>query len=65
MYFYDTCNEVQNRLQILKDADLSESVVRKLMEVLSENPYAQVLRTLEKRPLESYRIHIQSSVKLD
>ncbi|KAI8561109.1 hypothetical protein RHMOL_Rhmol04G0311400 [Rhododendron molle] len=38
---------------------------RKLMEVLSENPYAQVLRTLEKRPLESYRIHIQSSVKLD
>ncbi|KAG5560902.1 hypothetical protein RHGRI_004059 [Rhododendron griersonianum] len=65
MYFYDTCNEVQNRLQILKDADLSESIVRKLMEVLSENPYAQVLHTLEKRPLESYRIHIQSSVKLD
>ncbi|KAG5552609.1 hypothetical protein RHGRI_010633 [Rhododendron griersonianum] len=58
MYFYDICNEVENRLQILKDAHLSESSVRILMEVLLENPYAQVLCTVEKRPVESYRIHI-------
>ncbi|KAG5561398.1 hypothetical protein RHGRI_004432 [Rhododendron griersonianum] len=35
------------------------------MEVLLENPYAQVLRTLENRPVDSDRILIQSSVKLD
>ncbi|KAI8567960.1 hypothetical protein RHMOL_Rhmol02G0161800 [Rhododendron molle] len=58
MYFYDICNEVENRLQILKDVLPPESIVRILREVLLENPYAQVLRTVENRPVESYRIHI-------
>ena len=59
-----TNNELQNRLRVLKDAPLSQIVVRKLMEVLTQNPYAQFLRTLEHAPLETCQIHI-TDIKLD
>lgn len=65
LYFYDTYNELQNRLHVMKDANFSEFIVRKLMVVLLEYPYAQVLRRLQDKPLDSNKIHIQSNVKLN
>uniref|UniRef100_A0A5B7BXA3 Helitron helicase-like domain-containing protein n=2 Tax=Davidia involucrata TaxID=16924 RepID=A0A5B7BXA3_DAVIN len=44
LYFYDTDNELQNRMRILEDANLSEATVSKLMEIFKGNPYAQFLR---------------------
>ncbi|KAH7860945.1 hypothetical protein Vadar_019830 [Vaccinium darrowii] len=65
LYFYDTDNELQNRLSILGKAPLDKCVVKKLMEVLSGNPYSQVLRKLQQDQLDSYQIRIRSDVKLD
>lgn len=65
LYFYDTDKEVQNRLNVLTEVSLDKSMVKKLMEVLSGNPYSQVLRKLQHVPLDSYQIHIRSDAKLD
>ncbi|KAG5560632.1 hypothetical protein RHGRI_003828 [Rhododendron griersonianum] len=65
LYFYDTDKEVENRLNVLSEVSLDKSIVEKLMEVLSGNPYSQVLRKLQHVPLDSYHIHIRSDAKLD
>ncbi|XP_059669340.1 uncharacterized protein LOC132314497 [Cornus florida] len=66
LYFYDTDNELQNRMRILKDANLEEPIVVKLMEILSANPYEQFFRRLKDIPVqESYEIIIKNDVRLD
>ena len=47
LYFYDTGNELQNRMRTQYNKNLSAKVVEKLMKILKQNPYAQVLRRLE------------------
>ncbi|KAG5565447.1 hypothetical protein RHGRI_001363 [Rhododendron griersonianum] len=72
LYFYDTDNELQNRLDIMENKEvkkkkppLSPHIVRTLMDVLSANPYAMFLRRLDHSSLDSCRIHIRTDVKLD
>ncbi|KAG5563862.1 hypothetical protein RHGRI_000157 [Rhododendron griersonianum] len=72
LYFYDTDNELQNRLDIMerkldpkKKPPLNPHIVRTLMDMLSANPYAMFLRRLDQSSLDSYRIHIRTDVKLD
>ena len=47
LYFYDTGNELQNRMRTQYNENLSAKVVEKLMKILKQNLYAQVLRRLE------------------
>ena len=57
LYFYDTDNELQNRMIIQYNENLSTKVVEKLMKILKQNPYAQVLRRLEdKSSFEDFEI---------
>ena len=58
LYFYDTDNEVQNRLQVLKDVALREIIVQQLMRILLENLYTQFFHRLENPPLNAFEIHI-------
>ena len=47
LYFYDTDNELQNRMRTQFNENLSAKVVEKLMEILKQNPYTQVLQRLD------------------
>ena len=47
LYFYDIGNELQNRMRTQYNENLSAKVMEKLMEILKQNLYAQVLRRLE------------------
>ncbi|XP_059663506.1 uncharacterized protein LOC132309192 [Cornus florida] len=66
LYFYDTDNELQNRMNILNDSNLSEPIVAKLMNILSSNPNAQFLRRLKDIPVsDNHEIVIKNDVQLD
>ena len=66
LYFYDTGNELQNRMRTQYNGNLSVKVVEKLMEILKQNPYAQVLRRLEDiSSFEDFEIHIAVNSNLD
>ncbi|PKU86419.1 hypothetical protein MA16_Dca025242 [Dendrobium catenatum] len=66
LYIYDTDAETKNRLNVLEDLNLSEGLVKKLMDILSGNPYAQFFRSLSNRGiLENLQIHIRSDVRVD
>ena len=66
LYFYDTDNELQNRMRTQYNENLSAKVVEKLMKILKQNPYAQVLRRLEdKSSFEDFEIHIVANSNLD
>ena len=40
LYFYDNRNELQNRMKAVENAKLSEETMKKLMNILADNPYA-------------------------
>jgi hypothetical protein len=64
LYFFDTDNEVQNRLNLSER--LIESVVIKLMKILENNPYASFFRTLGGIPdLENHSIHLRCNPHTD
>ena len=66
LYFYDICNELQNRIRTQYNENLSAKVVEKLMEILKQNPYAQVLRRLEGiSSFKDFEIHIAANANLD
>ena len=64
LYFYDT--ELQNRMRTQYNENLSAKVVEKLMKILKQNPYVQVLRRLEdKSSFEDFEIQIAANSNLD
>ena len=66
LYFYDTMNEIQNRMERLKDVGLSESLTQKLTEVLKDNPYAKYFRSLKDlQSIEDAHIHLATNVHVD
>ncbi|XP_042499693.1 uncharacterized protein LOC122077857 [Macadamia integrifolia] len=66
LYFYDTDNELQNRMKVLQDSKLKEPIVSKLMDILSINPYARFFKSLKDvHLLENNEIIITSDVHLD
>lgn len=65
LYFYDTENELNNRLNILKDVNLNERIVKKLMKILEGNPFARFLRKLKDYPsLDNLQVCIEKDVSL-
>ena len=66
LYFYDTGNEFQNRMRTQYNENLNAKVVEKLMKILKQNPYAQVLWRLEDiSSFEDFEIHITANSNLD
>ena len=66
LYFYDTGNKLQNRMRTQYNENLSTKTVEKLMKILKQNPYAQVLWRLEDiSSFEAFEIHIATNSNLD
>ncbi|XP_073362457.1 uncharacterized protein [Aegilops tauschii subsp. strangulata] len=65
LYFYDDDPSLSHRKEATKQLD--QHVVRKLVDVLRENPYSQQFRSLgaHKENLEEYRIDLNIDQKLD
>lgn len=59
LYFWDTNNELNNRMKVMDNANADEDTMRLLMEVLKRNPYAQLLRRMNDwSSFEEIRLHI-------
>ncbi|XP_028552578.1 uncharacterized protein LOC114580151 [Dendrobium catenatum] len=53
-------------MNVIEDLNLSEELVKKLIDILSINPYAQFFRSLNNRDLlENLQIYIRSDVRID
>ncbi|XP_020243618.1 uncharacterized protein LOC109821874 [Asparagus officinalis] len=66
LYFYDTENELQNRMGILDNANMSTTTTKRLMDILEGNPYAKFLRKLNDFPsLEDFKIIINRDAAVD
>ncbi|XP_020242960.1 uncharacterized protein LOC109821181 [Asparagus officinalis] len=66
LYFHDCDNELHNRMKILQNNIIDEGVMKMVMEILKDNPYAIFLRSL--RDLESFkdiRVCIATNTNLD
>ena len=59
-------NEIQNCMERLKDVGLSESLTQKLAEVLKNNPYAKIIRSLKDlQSIEDAHGHLTPNVQVD
>lgn len=47
LYFFDTENELTNRISKVKDGILSDKVARKIKQIMKASPYAQIFRQLK------------------
>ncbi|XP_020263362.1 uncharacterized protein LOC109839344 [Asparagus officinalis] len=66
LYFYDTENELQNRMGILDNANMSTTTTKRLMDILEGNPYARFLWKLNDFPsLEDFKIIINRDAAVD
>ena len=66
LYFYDTSNEVNNRLEILKNVPLSETLIARLIEILRNNPYANFFRNMRDiSKIKDFLIHFARDVSID
>ncbi|KAL3531640.1 hypothetical protein ACH5RR_005161 [Cinchona calisaya] len=66
LYFYDTDNEIQNRMKILPNGNIQEEIVKKLMHIMQENPYAKFFKKLRDfSSVKDVQIHIAKDVRLD
>ncbi|GER29257.1 F-box family protein [Striga asiatica] len=65
LYFVETENYVDNRMRIFENSSLSESMVKKVMDILDINPYAKIFRSLKDIPsVDDIHLHIAKDVKL-
>jgi hypothetical protein len=64
LYIYDTDENLIHRAK--RSPDLNIEVIRKILEILERNPYAQVFKSLGAVPnLDEYRISLNTDIKLD
>lgn len=64
LYFYDTESELDHRVQRMPNLD--RNIVKKLIVILSNNPYSKVFRSLgELQTLDTCGITLNTSVELD
>ena len=64
LYFYDTEHKLKNRLYVSNK--MNSSILEKIIDILKNNPYSNLFRTLKNIPdLENYKIHIKSNVGLN
>ncbi|KAL7137613.1 hypothetical protein ABFS83_10G105100 [Erythranthe nasuta] len=66
LYFVETEKEIENRLKILDNSELSEPIINKVMKIMEVNPYARLFRTLKDYPsMDNVQLHISKDVRLD
>lgn len=66
LYFIDTDKEIDNRMSILDNADLSEELITKVAQILESNPYAKIFRSLKDYPsMDNVQLHLSKDVNLD
>ncbi|KAL6603039.1 hypothetical protein ACP70R_043400 [Stipagrostis hirtigluma subsp. patula] len=64
LYFYDTDADLQQRFR--HSPNLDKGLIRKLVNILSSNPYAQIFRSLGSiSNLDEYRIELNTDIGLD
>ncbi|XP_037448629.1 uncharacterized protein LOC119318209 isoform X2 [Triticum dicoccoides] len=64
LYFYDTDADLQQRF--LHSPNLNQILIRKLVNILSSNPYVQIFRHLGSIPnLDEYMIELNTDIALD
>jgi hypothetical protein len=64
LYIYDTDENLVHRAK--RSPDLNIEVIRRILGILEQNPYAQVFKSLGSVPnLDEYRISLNTDIKLD
>jgi len=64
LYFYDTDVDLQQRF--CHSPNLDQNIIRKLLNILSSNPYVQIFRNLGSIPnLDEYKIELNTDIALD
>ncbi|XP_075492636.1 uncharacterized protein LOC142530705 [Primulina tabacum] len=66
LYFWDSDNELHNRMSVVDDSDVDEGIMLLLMDLLKVNPYAQLLKRINQYPMSrGLRLHICKNVLVD
>ncbi|XP_073148401.1 uncharacterized protein [Henckelia pumila] len=66
LYFWDSDNELRNRMHVINNADVDELIVATLMDILKNNPYAKLLRRIQQySSIEDIQLHICKNAVLD
>jgi hypothetical protein len=64
LYFYDTDETLEHRVK--RSPDLDINIIRKILEILEDNPYVQTFKSIGSVPnLEEYRISLNTDIRLD
>jgi hypothetical protein len=64
LYFYDTDKTIWHRIQ--RSPNLDEGVIRTVLQLLEDNPYAHVFRSLGNiANLHAYRIELNTDIGVD
>jgi hypothetical protein len=64
LYFYDTDETIQHRIH--RSPDLDEGVIRTVLQLLEDNPYAHVFQSLGNiANLDEYRIELNTDIGVD
>ncbi|XP_073028732.1 uncharacterized protein [Primulina eburnea] len=50
LYFWDSCNELTNRMGVFDNADICEDTMKLLIDVMKKNPYAELLHRINDFP---------------
>ncbi|XP_075482805.1 uncharacterized protein LOC142523050 [Primulina tabacum] len=66
LYFWDSDNELRNRISVVGEEAVNESTMALLMDILKVNPYAQLLKRIKQYPsVKNLRLHICKDVSID
>ncbi|XP_073301543.1 uncharacterized protein [Primulina huaijiensis] len=66
LFFWDSDNELYNRMNIMGDADLEKGIMLLLMDALKRNPYAELLSRINVfSSIDDIRLHICKNAVLD
>jgi hypothetical protein len=61
LYFYDTDETIRHRIQ--RSPNLDEGVIRTILRLLEDNPYARVFRSLGSiANLDEYQIELNTNI---
>lgn len=66
LYFWDSNNELTNRMRVFNNADVCEDTIKLLMDVMKKNPYVQLLHRINDFPcIEDVTLQICKNAEVD
>ena len=64
LYIYDTDETLEHRVK--RSPDLDINLIRKILEILKNNPYVQIFKSMGSVPnIEEYKISLNTDIRLD